>query len=147
MRQAMARGGIVEAADAPTLARALGLPAPALEATLAQWAGQPRSTPDAFGRLPPDRPLAPPYFAARITGAVAHTQGGLVIDAAGRVLRPDGQVIARLHAGGNAIAGLSGDSCTGYLSGNGLLVAYTTGYLIGRAIASDLGSVAPDAAP
>jgi fumarate reductase flavoprotein subunit len=147
MRQAMARGGIVEAADAPALAHALGLPAPALEATLAQWAGQPRNTPDNFGRMPPERPLAPPYFAARITGAVAHTQGGLVIDAAGRVLRPDGQVIARLHAGGNAIAGLSGDSCTGYLSGNGLLVAYTTGYLIGRAIASDLGSVAPDAAP
>lgn len=143
MRQAMARGGIVQAADAPALARALGLPAPALEATLAQWAEQPRNTPDAFGRLPPDRPLAPPYFAARITGAIAHTQGGLVVDAAGRVLRPNGQAIAQLHAGGNAIAGLSGDSCTGYLSGNGLLVAYTTGYLIGRAIAADLGPAAP----
>jgi fumarate reductase flavoprotein subunit len=69
------------------------------------------------------------------------------VDAAGRVLRPDGQVIARLHAGGNAIAGLSGDSCTGYLSGNGLLVAYTTGYLIGRAIAADLQPTGPSAAP
>jgi hypothetical protein len=44
----------------------------------------------------------------------------------------------RQFAGGNAIAGVSGDSCTGYLSGNGLLVAYTSGYLIGRAIASEL---------
>jgi predicted oxidoreductase len=52
------------------------------------------------------------------------------------VLREDGSVIAGLHAVGNAIAGLSGESCTGYLSGNGLLVAYTTGYVVGRYLAS-----------
>jgi fumarate reductase flavoprotein subunit len=63
----------------------------------------------------------------------------LVVDAGGRVLRPDGHVIKGLHAGGNAIAGLSGDGCTGYLSGNGLLVAYTSGYLIGRTIGAELG--------
>lgn len=138
MRQAMERGGIVRAADETTLAHTLGLPEAALEATLQQWVTQPQDSRDAFGRSAPAKPLTPPYYAARITGAVAHTQGGLVVDAAGRVLLPNGRPIAGLCAGGNAIAGVSGDSCTGYLSGNGLLVAYTSGYLIGRAIASEL---------
>ena len=138
MRQAMERGGIVRAADATALAQTLGLPEAALEATLQQWVTQPRDSCDAFGRSAPAKPLTPPYYAARITGAVAHTQGGLVVDAAGRVLLPNGRPIAGLFAGGNAISGVSGDSCTGYLSGNGLLVAYTSGYLIGRAIASEL---------
>ena len=138
MRQAMERGGIVRAADATALAQTLGLPEAALEATLQQWVTQPRDSCDAFGRSAPAKPLTPPYYAARITGAVAHTQGGLVVDVAGRVLLPNGRPIAGLFAGGNAISGVSGDSCTGYLSGNGLLVAYTSGYLIGRAIASEL---------
>lgn len=140
MRQAMERGGIVRAPGAAALAQTLGLPAAALAASLQQWAEQPRGSSDAFGRIPPERALAPPYFAARITGAVAHTQGGLVVDADGRVLQTDGRPIAALHAGGNAIAGVSGHSCTGYLSGNGLLVAYTSGYLIGRAIARELAA-------
>ena len=135
MRQAMARGGIFQAADVRGLAQALGLPALALERTLADWAALPAGQADPYGRRAPAQPLAPPYFAARITGAVAHTQGGLVVDPEGRVLRPDGQPIKGLHAGGNAIAGLSGQGCEGYLSGNGLLVAYASGYLIGRAIA------------
>ena len=29
-------------------------------------------------------PLEPPYYTARITGAMAHTQGGLVVDTADR---------------------------------------------------------------
>ena len=140
MRQAMERGGIVRAADAIAMAQTLGLPEAAFEATLQQWITQPPNSLDAFGRSAPAKPLKPPYYAARITGAVAHTQGGLVVDAAGRVLLPNGLSIAGLFAGGNAIAGVSGDSCTGYLSGNGLLVAYTSGYLIGKAIASELSS-------
>lgn len=136
MRQAMARGGIVCAADAVELAQVFDLPRETLTATLRDWADLSPGSVDRFGRKAPDRPLAPPYFAARITGAVAHTQGGLVVDGCGRVLRSDGSAITGLWAGGNAIAGLSGRDCTGYLSGNGLLVAYTTGYLIGRAIAA-----------
>ena len=140
MRQAMERGGIVQAANTEALAQSFGIPEAALEATLQQWAKQSRGSPDVFGRMPPEKPLTPPYFAARITGAVAHTQGGLVVDAACRVMLPNGQNISGLYAGGNAIAGVSGDTCTGYLSGNGLLVAYTSGYLIGRTIASELSS-------
>lgn len=139
MRQAMARGGIVQAASARDLAQTLGLPAPVLERTLADWASLPAGEADRFDRTAPAQPLAPPYFAARITGAVAHTQGGLMVDPRGRVLRPGGEFIKGLHAGGNAIAGLSGEGCEGYLSGNGLLVAYASGYLIGQTIAAELG--------
>jgi fumarate reductase flavoprotein subunit len=136
MQQAMARGGITRADSLAELADAFDLPPQTLSDTLAERHALAPGTPDAFGRPTPTHPLQPPYFAARITGAIAHTQGGLVIDPCGRVLREDGSVIAGLHAVGNAIAGLSGESCTGYLSGNGLLVAYTTGYVVGRYLAS-----------
>jgi fumarate reductase flavoprotein subunit len=113
-----------------------------LRASLSDWNALAPGSTDRFGRPPPDQPLHAPFYAARITGAVAHTQGGLVIDPVGRVLRQDGHAIPGLFAGGNAIAGLSGDSCTGYLSGNGLLLAYTSGYLIGRHLAGLRGAAA-----
>lgn len=138
MQQAMARGGIVCARSVEELATAYGLPAPALTLTLERYNEGVRSGNDEFGRGELTLPLMPPYYAARITGAIAHTQGGLVVDTACRVLRDDGTPVPDLHAGGNTIAGLSGDSCTGYLSGNGLLVAYASGYLIGRHVASTL---------
>ena len=43
-----------------------------------------------------------------------------------------------LHAGGNTAAGLSGDTAGGYTSGNGLLVAYTTGMIIGKGVAASI---------
>ena len=77
-------------------------------------------------------------FAARITGAIAHTQGGLAVDTSCRVLREDETPISGLYAGGNTIAGLSGDDPAGYLSGNGLLVAYSSGLIIGRDVARSI---------
>ena len=85
-----------------------------------------------FGRATFGAALAPPYYGALITGALAHTQGGLVVDAHARVLRPDGSVIANLYAGGGTAAGISGDGPDGYLSGNGLLSAVAGGYLAAR---------------
>jgi fumarate reductase flavoprotein subunit len=141
MQQAMARGGIVQAESIGELAGRLDLPVRALQSSVAEWNALTTGAIDHFGRPAPDQPLRAPFYAARITGAIAHTQGGLVVDSVGQVLRQDGHAIPGLYAGGNAIAGLSGDSCTGYLSGNGLLLAYTSGYLIGRHLAS-LGSAA-----
>ncbi|MBI3966096.1 MAG: FAD-dependent oxidoreductase, partial [Chloroflexi bacterium] len=46
---------------------------------------------DPLGRELLTQPLRPPYYAARIVGALAHTQGGLKIDVYGRVLRPNGE--------------------------------------------------------
>jgi fumarate reductase flavoprotein subunit len=44
----------------------------------------------------------------KVTGALFHTQGGLVVDTAARVLRADGTPVPNLYAGGGTAAGLSG---------------------------------------
>jgi 2-methylisocitrate lyase-like PEP mutase family enzyme len=46
------------------------------------------------------RPLLPPYYAIKVTGALFHTQGGLDIDARCRVLRADGTPFAEPAGGG-----------------------------------------------
>jgi len=68
-----------------------------------------------------------------------HTQGGLMVDVDGRVLRPNGKPIANLFAGGGAAAGLSGKTgAGGYASGNGLLSAVGLGRLAGLAAAREI---------
>jgi fumarate reductase flavoprotein subunit len=131
-RQAVEAGAVVAAPGAPELAAALALPATALGATLAAYrTAAEGGTPDAFGRRD-CRILCPPLHGVRVTGALFHTQGGLVVDAAARVLRPDGTPVSRLYAGGGVAAGLSGHGPGGYLSGNGLLTALGYGLLAGR---------------
>jgi fumarate reductase flavoprotein subunit len=80
--------------------------------------------------------VTPPYCAARVTGALFHTQGGLAIDRAGRVLRRDGTPLPNLFAGGGATRGVSGSAIWGYLSGIGLLTAVTLGRIAGTNAAS-----------
>jgi fumarate reductase flavoprotein subunit len=75
-----------------------------------------------------------------VTGALFHTQGGLAVDAAGRVLRDDGRALPNLFAGGGAARGVSGPSCWGYIAGNGLLTATTFGRLAGAAAARQVSS-------
>ncbi len=92
---------------------------------------------DRFGRqFSPGQAWAPPYLAVKVTGALFHTQGGLAIDATGRVKRKDGTPFPNLFAAGGAAAGVSGTSAAGYLSGNGLLTATVLGRLAGRAAAA-----------
>ncbi len=80
-------------------------------------------------------PLEPPYCAIRVTGALFHTQGGLQIDSAARVLRPDGRPLPNLYAGGGAARSISGPAVTGYLPAVGLAMAITLGHIAGRAAA------------
>ena len=77
-------------------------------------------------------PLAGPFYAVKVTGALFHTQGGLVIADDARVMRVDGTSFPNLYASGGAACGVSGPSVEGYLSGNGLLTAIAYGYLAGR---------------
>jgi fumarate reductase flavoprotein subunit len=82
------------------------------------------------------RPLVPPYYAIKVTGALFHTQGGLVIDEKAHVMDKKGMPIPNLFAGGGAACGLSGDHVWGYLSGNGLLSAVVLGRIAGASAAA-----------
>lgn len=136
-RAADAAGAIRRGDDAASLAAACGLPAAALAETLAQVQDLARrQATDAFGRRFAAPPLAPPYCAVRVTGALFHTQGGLVVDDTARVRRDDGRALPNLFAGGGAARGVSGGTIAGYLSGNGLLTAVSYGFLAGRAAAA-----------
>lgn len=73
------------------------------------------------------------WIASKVTGALFHTQGGLVTDGTGRVLDTAGAPLPNLWAGGGAACGVSGSGDAGYLSGNGLLPAAVLGFHAGRA--------------
>jgi len=80
---------------------------------------------DRYGRLfHAEQSCRPPYHAVKVTGALFHTQGGLTVDADGRVRRKDGTTFSNLFAAGGAAAGVPGPNAAGYLSGNGLLTAH-----------------------
>ena len=95
--------------------------------------------PDRFGRaFGAAHAFAGPWHAVKVTGALFHTQGGLVVDTSARVRRRDGGVFPNLFAAGGAAAGVSGKTASGYLSGNGLLAATVLGRLAGQAAARAL---------
>ncbi|RZT52971.1 fumarate reductase flavoprotein subunit [Sphingomonas sp. BK036] len=140
-RDALSAGAVIEAEDLDALADATELPRDALARTAAQVAQMVADeAEDPFGRDFTGKPvLAPPYRAAKVTGALFHTQGGLVVDRDARVLRADGSPLPNLYAGGGAARGVSGAGADGYMAGNGLLTATTFGKLAGRAAAEAIG--------
>jgi len=114
------------------LAAKLGINADGLTETLEKYEAAARGDEqDSFGRADCSH-LEPPFYGAKVTGALFHTQGGLVVDQDARVLRADGSPIPNLYAGGGVAAGLSGHGPAGYLSGNGLLTALGYGMLAGK---------------
>ena len=136
-RAAEAQGAIRRADTPEALAEVMGLPRDAVARQLAAIeAARVDAQPLPFGRdARAMTPLGPPFCAVRVTGALFHTQGGLVTDGAGRVLRPDGTPLPNLWAGGGAACGVSGSADAGYLSGNGLLSAVVLGRRAGMAAA------------
>ncbi|WP_037545213.1 FAD-dependent oxidoreductase [Stappia stellulata] len=137
-RDALAAGAIREGETLADIAAATGLPGAALEVTLASVARfQCGVEADPFARDFTDKPaLAAPFFAVKVTGALFHTQGGLMIDDSARGLRGDGHPFPNLFAAGGAACGVSGPDVSGYLSGNGLLTAIAFGRVAGREAAS-----------
>jgi fumarate reductase flavoprotein subunit len=121
---AEAAGAVRSATDASALAQLIGCDAAALADTMTTTR------------------LTAPYHAIRVTGALFHTQGGLDIDAHARVLRESGTPLPNLLAAGGAARGVSGDSVSGYLSGNGLLSAVAGGFIAARTAVAQLGGAA-----
>lgn len=138
-RESVEAGAVRVAETFDRLVEVTELPGDALAETIAEvndvLAG--RKT-DPFGRDFGDKaPLEPPYHAVKVTGALFHTQGGLVVDPEARVLRKGGRrPLPNLFAGGGAARGLTGPSCWGYTSGAGLMTATTLGRLGGEGAAA-----------
>lgn len=131
-REAEAAGAVLRAGTVEALAARAGIaPAGLAETVRLHYESCAGDCPDRFARRW-RRALEPPFCAVKVTGALFHTQGGLVVDEYARVLRDDGSCIPNLYAGGGVAAGLSGHGPGGYLSGNGLLTALGYGMLAGR---------------
>jgi len=131
------------------LATKLGLPAAALEGTIAHFNADAEQGVDSeFGRGEADydrfygdrsqpgarATLGPlteaPFYAAPLHLGVLGTNGGAKTDASARVLGHDGQPIAGLYAAGNVIACPTGGVYAG--AGGTLGPALTFGYIAGR---------------
>ncbi|MGL4634595.1 MAG: FAD-dependent oxidoreductase [Beijerinckiaceae bacterium] len=133
-KNAEAQGAIKSADTVAALAQLLGQSSAALERTFAEVCLlKKEGQRDSFGRNWKDVPqLNAPFFAVRVTGALFHTQGGLVVNSDARVLKEEGGLLPNLLAAGGAACGVSGSGASGYLSGNGLLTAVAYGFIAGR---------------
>uniref|UniRef100_UPI0006829CC5 FAD-dependent oxidoreductase n=1 Tax=Aestuariivita boseongensis TaxID=1470562 RepID=UPI0006829CC5 len=128
-REAEAQGAIITADTLGALEQRLDLPDGSLVTEADQLS---KAAPDRFGRCHRGPGLSAPYCAVKVTGALFHTQGGLVTDASARVLQKSGARFPNLYAAGGAACGVSGSGDAGYLSGNGLLSAVVLGRLAGQ---------------
>ena len=138
--QQLTKLGMVKSSpDIAALAATIGIPIEPLKKTVADCIafvggrGQ-----DGFGRDFTKHPALSsdgPYFAAKVTGALFHTQGGLMVDEKARVLRLDASPMPNLFAGGGTARSISGPGVWGYLPAAGLCMAVTLGRLAGEAAA------------
>ncbi len=136
-RQAVSAGAVKSGCDLTELCDVAGLPSAVMRETLGdieKFCAARKADP--FGRdFSSGQPLEPPYYAVRVTGAMFHTQGGVLIDSSARVIDAKDRALGNLYAGGGAACGVSGPHAEGYLSGNGLLTAVAFGALAGKSSA------------
>ena len=137
-RDTVAAGALRSAPSIEALAAAFNIDPRRVRVSFDDYYAGLASGRDRFGRETFGDMLKPQFYGALITGAIAHTQGGLKVDVHARVLREDGTVIPNLYAGGGTAAGISGDGADGYLSGNGLLSALGLGLIAGEHAALEI---------
>lgn len=142
-KDAIDAGAIKSADSIEALAETFNLPPKRLKDTVEKAKAATTGRVDTFGRdFSSSAPLSSPFYGAKVTGALFHTQGGLEINADARVLRNDGTPFPNLFAGGGAARGISGSGASGYMAGNGLMTATSLGKLAGRAAAKQVASSA-----
>jgi 3-oxosteroid 1-dehydrogenase len=147
-------GVVVKAATVAELAEKIGVPADALEDTVARFNGFARSGVDedfhrgesAYDKYYSDPRVTPncslhaidqaPFYAVKIVPGDLGTKGGLVTDEHARVLRPDGSVIPGLYAAGNVSAAVMGNTYPG--PGGTIGPALVFGYLAAEHVASSV---------
>lgn len=131
-------GGVKETHGVQELAQIIGCETPQLEGTLTELTGAAKASGNcSFGRQfkPTDAPSFPMY-AAKVTGALFHTQGGLMVDGHGQVMDAEGKTLPNLFAAGGTARSISGPGPSGYLPAAGLCMAVTLGRLAGQQAAT-----------
>ena len=135
-----AGGTVHEAATLDALAAKAGLPPAALAATatvfneaVAAGTTSRLSPTRTAGKARPMPIVEAPFRAIPVVAGITYTMGGIVIDGAARVLRPDGSAIEGLYAAGSTTGGLEGGPPVGYLGG--LAKAGTQGLIAAESIA------------
>lgn len=120
------------------IARAMGVPADALQATLDDYNKAVETKKDPFGRhedMLVHTVAEPPFYAVRIVMARHHTMGGVRIDTQARVVDRRGNVIPGLYAAGEVTGGIHG---TNRVGGNALADVFTFGRIAGESAAKKL---------
>lgn len=142
-REANKLGAVKSASTIQELASILGLPEKSLNTTITECTELSKGTvADQFKRNFTTKPhLTPPYYGIQVTGALFHTQGGLIVNKHAYVMKKDGVAFPNLLASGGAAAGISGPADWGYLSGNGLLSAVSLGRIAGLSSADLVGGI------
>ncbi|MFM7342569.1 MAG: FAD-binding protein [Betaproteobacteria bacterium] len=133
-QQAVAAGCVMTAQSVEALATHAGIDAAALTATLEQARACAEGMHDPLGRRRFARVLTAPFKASWVTGALSHTQGGLLTDVNGAVIGANEQPLGGIFAAGGCAAGLSGRGAEGYLPGNGLAQAFGLGWRVSQAL-------------
>ncbi len=126
-----------QAATIEELALKMSVPVEALRQTIDDTQrGCENGKADEFGRVfCADQKLRSPFYATRVTGALFHTQGGMVVNSDAQVMSDSNEPLPNLFAGGGAARSVSGPGGWGYLPAMGLCTAVTLGRIAGHSAA------------
>ena len=129
-------GYTVTGATYEELAKAMGVDEATFTSTMNTWnqAVEVKSDTE-FGRTSFANPLATaPYYAIKITPAVHHTMGGIVINPKAEVLNEKGEAISGLYAAGEVTGGVHGAN---RLGGNAVADFVVFGRISGQSAADN----------
>ena len=129
-------GYTVTGATYEELAKAMGVDEATFTSTMNTWNQAVEAKSDAeFGRTSFANPLTTaPYYAIKITPAVHHTMGGIVINPKAEVLNEKGEVISGLFAAGEVTGGVHGAN---RLGGNAVADFVVFGRIAGQSAADN----------